>query len=163
MKCLIVMIVILFSNFSYGRDFSILCDSSFLQSTTASDLSSLLVTISDKDRENRDWVQTWFYPGRSSVTRVKFLQVCDELTGDTPLHVAARVGANLNVMRILIQRERGFTQQYPLSSVLLRRNAEGQTPFEILRDRVTQNLSAESINKLDTLLRLYALHYIHLM
>ena len=162
MKCLIVMIVILFSNFSHGGDFSILCDPSLLQSTTANNLSRLFFNAKNEDRENQSWIQTWFDSDRSSVTRVKYLQICDGVTGDTPVHLAARVGANFNVINMLIQRERGYTQ-YPLNDVVLRRNAEGQTPFEILNGRLTQNLSVEAIDNLDTLLRLYALYYIHLM
>ena len=163
MRCLTLVVFILFPflNFTYAGDFSILCDPSFLRSATVNDLNRVLFTINDEDRENQNWISR-LSSNRGLVNKAKFLQVCDDVTGDTPIHLAARVGARLDVIIVFIQRERGYTK-YPLSDVVLRRNFEGQTPFEILKDRLTQYLSVEAIDNLDTLLRLYALHYIHLM
>lgn len=163
MKCFIsvIFILFLFLNFSYAGDLSILCDSSFLRSTTVNNLNRVLLTVRDRNRGNQNWISNWLNSNRGLVDRTEFLQICDEVTGDTPLHLAARVGAGFGVMDVLIRKERGYTQ-YPLSDVILRRNAEGQTPFEILRERVEQHLSTRSIDNLDTLLRLYALYYIYL-
>ena len=155
MKYFMLVIVIFFQflNFSYGNHPSVFCDPSFLKSATPQNLTDVLANM-QYDNRKQGWRQKIFYD-RDSAVRVAFLQTCNEL-GDTPLHVAARVGARFDTIDMLIQegKER-YPGPLPLSRILLRRNAESQTPFEILRNGLTQELSIGTADDLDTLLELY--------
>ena len=155
MKYFILVIVIFFQflNLSYGSHPSAFCNPSFLKSATPHDLTDALANMRYNSKRKQGWIQEIVFDNRDSVTEVAFLQTCNEL-GDTPLHVAARVGARFDTMNMLVQEVK---KRYPgpLSHILLRKNAEGQTPFEILRNKVAQDLPSVVVSDLDALLELY--------
>lgn len=159
MKYFVIVIVFFqFLNFAYSHNPSILCNTSFLRSATASQLTDVLASMRHENEEEQNWIQQMIFSDRDSVIRSALFQVCDEITGDTPLHRAARVGARFDLIEALMQEERRRFVRHsrnPLSRDILRKNAQDQTPFEILKSRLTQELSARYVGDLDTLLELY--------
>ena len=82
-------------------------------------------------------------------------QTCDETTGDTPMHLAARLGADFDVIDSLIQQEVHYTPHLHLNNPITRTNKLDQTPVDILKEGLIENLPDEQAINLDTLLELY--------
>ena len=150
---------------SYADDYTILCDASFLESTTSEDLANTLrnirVNIRDGERQSRsrlqEIVQEIVFSNRTALMMHALRQVCDETTGDNPMHLAARVATDFGVVTLLIQEERGHIS-YPKNyseDVILRKNKLDETPFDILRSRFAKDLSEQAVNNLNALLEIY--------
>ena len=160
MKYFILIIFTIFSNFSYATDSSILCNASFLESITSPNLLNVVSNIRET-RQPKTFVQRLVFSNRSALIRSALRQVCDETTGDNPMHLAARVATDFSVVYTLIEEERGHTphpQSYA-DGVIVRTNTLGETPFDILRSRFIENLPEEqNVKNLDALLELYFNH-----
>ena len=169
MKYFILITFFILSSLSYdlshADDYTILCDASFLGSTTSRDLANTLrnirINIRDEERQSRsrlqEIVQEIVFSNRTALIMHALRQVCDETTGDNPMHLAARVATDFGVVTLLIQEERehiSYPQNY-LENVILRTNKLDETPFDILRSRFAKDLSEQAINNLNTLLEFY--------
>ncbi len=161
MKYFILITFIIFSNFSYATDSSILCDGTFLTSATPQDISDTLFNIRHEDRRSARGItnrlRELIFSNREALMTSALLQTCDEKTGDTPIHLAARLGAEFGVINMLIQQESDYTPRLYLNEPIMRKNKSDQTPVDILRARLIEDLPAHVIDNLDTLLELYVM------
>ena len=157
MKYLIFIVFIIFSNFSYATDPSILCNIPFLKSTTPHNLTDTLSAIVHRERQLQSWYRRFVMDDRGILLRY-LRQTCNEATGDTPVHLAARVDASFSVIR-LIQEEIECMpyKEHDADRVISRKNKRGETPFDILKNNLMETLPDHAIENLDNLLKLYAM------
>ena len=158
MKYFIFVLMASFISLSsiYADEFRILCNDSFLRTTTSGELANMLSNIS---RPPRNIWEKYVFPdgiNRAGLMFPIFRQICDEVTGDTPVHRAARVATDFGVVFFLMEEEKKYYPQSYVDHIVMKKNKRDETAFDILRNRVIEDLDEQAINNLDALLDLYA-------
>ena len=120
---------------SQSSGFPPLCQSYFLLSALPETMQEYLEGLEQEKRSNLGLFFRYWTP-RNTILQAEVNQVCDEFTGDTPLHLIGRWGnVDYEVIEILVARGASLKQ----------RNLEGQTPYEVARDRIDSFISIDEV------------------